>query len=78
MMPAFAAVSQASAASFMVVRVGARMAPRLKADFAWARQARASASVRKVFRIVFRSREDQTWAWWAGRQLHGPPERVRQ
>jgi hypothetical protein len=50
-----AAASQVSAASLIVVRVGARIVPALKADFVATRQARASASERKVFRSVLRS-----------------------
>src|SRR5436309_15116435 len=78
MTPAFAATSQASAASLTVVGVGARIAPRLRADLACALQARASASVRKVFLMVFWSRDDQTWAWYVGRQSQSSPTRLAQ
>ena len=63
MIPALAPISQSSEASARVVRGGARSDPERSADFACARQARASASVRKVFLIVFLSRAEKTWAW---------------
>jgi hypothetical protein len=63
MTSALAACSHAAAASATVVRVGARRVPRRTAECASARQARAAEMVRKVFRIVFRSRWEKTWAW---------------
>ena len=50
----------------------ARIDPLRRAVWVSERHARASAMLRKLFRIVRRSRGEKTWAWKAGRQRQRP------